>query len=434
MIDADYAEYRCSACKKEIKNIAVQCKKCGKLFYHPGCTIKHKVYNSKQELVKCEGPFEEINIINEKEENMKKGGNEIGATGPTACTSGGAGGQFDAKIDWLINTVREMKDEIAGKKEIKAVIKEIVKSEMEEIKREIEALKECMKGQIGDSVSNTSKSYANAVTGKYKENVIIVKPKKQQESEITKKLVKEKVNITNMAVGITKLRKGNNGTVILGCEGEGEMKELKATVQEKLGIDYSITEPKGIMPKIKIINVGEEEMALDDKNLISIITKQNKLEDKKEGFYMRIIKKIVKEGRIRNTQSRRGSEDGSLILEMDETTHDSMLKKEKINIGWRKCVIFNYISVKRCFKCWGYHHIAKNCTRKETCHKCAGEHKANECTAKKNRCVNCMYKIKTYNLKIDDEHDALSRECPTYLRALEERKKRAGMGSNHKKE
>lgn len=107
------------------------------------------------------------------------------------------------------------------------------------------------------------------------------------------------------------------GTVILGCESEGEMEELKVTVQDKLGKDYSITKPKGVQPKIKIINVSEEEMTLDDENLISVIMKQNKLDEEKEGVHMRVIKKIVKEGRNENTQSRRGRENGSLILEMD---------------------------------------------------------------------------------------------------------------------
>lgn len=79
-----------------------------------------------------------------------------------------------------------------------------------------------------------------------------------------------------------------------------------------------------------------------------------------------------------------------------------------------------------CFKCWGYYHIAKNCKRQETCHKCAGEHKASECKATKLRCVNCIYKNKTHNLKINDEHDALSMKCLTYIRALEEEKKRTG--------
>lgn len=37
-----------------------------------------------------------------------------------------------------------------------------------------------------------------------------------------------------------------------------------------------------------------------------------------------------------------------------------------------------------------------------------------------------MFKIKTYNLKIKDEHDALDPECPTYKRVIEEEKRRGG--------
>lgn len=59
------------------------------------------------------------------------------------------------------------------------------------------------------------------------------------------------------------------------------------------------------------------------------------------------------------------------------------------------------------------------------CHKCAGKHKAIECTEVKKKCINCVFKTKTYSLKINDEHDALP-ECPTYIRAIEEEKRRAG--------
>lgn len=37
-----------------------------------------------------------------------------------------------------------------------------------------------------------------------------------------------------------------------------------------------------------------------------------------------------------------------------------------------------------------------------------------------------MFKNRTYNLKINDEHDALSIECPTFKRAIQEERRRAG--------
>lgn len=173
----------------------------------------------------------------------------------------------DVKMDWLMRAVREIKEEMVCKKEmrsmfkevvrsgleeikqelkkeIKSMIREIVKSELGEIKQELQTMKEEVQGRVGN-VGNEPKSYAGAVVGRKRESVMIVKPKKQQESEMTKKLVKENINITDMAVGITKLRKGNNGTVILGCESKSEMEKLKVTVQNKLGKEYNITEPKG---------------------------------------------------------------------------------------------------------------------------------------------------------------------------------------------
>lgn len=111
---------------------------------------------------------------------------------------------------------------------------------------------------------------------------------------------------------------------------------------------------------------------------------------------------------------------------MDDTTYVEMLKKGKINIGGRKCHVADYVNVKRCFNCWGFYHIAKNCTRPISCAKCAGNHKISDCKAEKEKCVNYMYKNKTYNLKINEEHSALSRKCPTLKKATEEERKKIG--------
>ncbi|EFN81119.1 hypothetical protein EAI_10634 [Harpegnathos saltator] len=51
----------------------------------------------------------------------------------------------DMKIDWLVRTVKKMKDKVACKKEIKAMIREIVKNELEEIKLELEEVKKTYK-------------------------------------------------------------------------------------------------------------------------------------------------------------------------------------------------------------------------------------------------------------------------------------------------
>lgn len=127
MANTEYAEYKCSACRKDIKSIAVQCKKCKKLFVHPGCVVKHKVYNSAQELVKCEGPYEEIKVESENEMKRKAmlGGSDGELMKMGAMSDTSRSPVADVRMDWLLKTVREMKEELVCKSEIKAIFREI---------------------------------------------------------------------------------------------------------------------------------------------------------------------------------------------------------------------------------------------------------------------------------------------------------------------
>lgn len=428
MQDDEYAEYRCAACKKPIKNQVVTCKSCIKLFFHPGCASKHKTYDKNREYVSYPGPFEKFIVESEKDTDMKKtplltgiGRERLGSAGSAGSSGSRANGPLgmDAKIDWLVKTMGVMKDEMIYKREIKMLIKEAVQEEITAIKQEMEDLRKMIRGGMHASVEGVHGSYSDIVKKK-KENIIIIKPKVQQESETTKKIIKEKIDIKNMPMGITKVRKGREGTVILGCETGEEINKLKDVMQSKLGENYNVTESRQRKTKIKIININEEEMELDGDELLDTIKRQNSMDESR----ISIVKKISKRKNTDDSQPR--SKSGAIIIEVDEITHDLMLKKEKLNIGWRKCPVFDHVSIKRCFKCWGFYHIAKNCTRDETCHKCAGTHKASECRKKENKCVNCMIKIKTYNLKIKDDHDALDPECPTYKRAVEEEKRSGG--------
>lgn len=98
--------------------------------------------------------------------------------------------------------------------------------------------------------------YNEAIKEKKKESLIIVKSKVQQESEDTKKLIKEKLDIKNMDMGVTKLKKGSKRAVIMDCENGEEVRKLKETVQDKLGENNKLMELLQSKPKVKIINIG----------------------------------------------------------------------------------------------------------------------------------------------------------------------------------
>jgi len=77
------------------------------------------------------------------------------------------------------------------------------------------------------SYNEAIKEYKNK-----KKNIILVKPKIQQNSEDTKKIIKEKVDIKNINMGVSKFKKGNKGTVILDCDGNKDFRILKKVVRK----------------------------------------------------------------------------------------------------------------------------------------------------------------------------------------------------------
>lgn len=123
------------------------CKLCIKLFYHPKCLSKHKIYDRNRELVTCPGPFEKFILENNKEMDMKKAPTPTGSskdrlesTESVERSGNKASGEsgslnLDTKIDWLIKSVEEMKDEAVCKREIKIMIKDVVREEIGSIKK-----------------------------------------------------------------------------------------------------------------------------------------------------------------------------------------------------------------------------------------------------------------------------------------------------------
>lgn len=233
------------------------------------------------------------------------------------------------KIDWLVKIVKEMKDEIACKNEVKMIIKEIIREEIESVKQEIEDMRKMIQDGVSGQTKEVKGSYNEAVKERKKEKVIIVKLKIEQESEATKKSIKEKINIKSMDVGISRLKKCSKGTVILSCETEKEIEKLKVAVQENMGEGFKVTESSQVKPKIKIVNV-EEELQLEDEKLIDVIKTQNGIDEIK-GREMKIVKRIIK-GRV-HERNGRGWEQASVIIEVDEGTHQELLNTDNLSDG-----------------------------------------------------------------------------------------------------
>lgn len=419
----------CGQCKKDIKTEVCKCVPCDKIF-HPGCVKIHKVYNTANELVPCKGKTEVYVIKSNASENSVAGENssERKTINPEGVRV--ARNTMDNKIEMMYDMIKCIKNEMVGKDLIKKVIKEIIDEEMDRARREIQHWKEVELGslvqnivqneisKIADTIpqmginnqeAGVKRSYSEAASMN-QEAVLIIRPwegKNGSSSEKTKRDIKSKIDVSKLGVGITKMKKVNKGAVVVGCENKIQAEMLKEKVTNDLGEEYVIQAPKKRRLKIRIFDVDREDVE-NEQEFWQKIEEQNGF--RKDSIRGKIVHKSMKGGFQRAT----------VIMEVDDETHEKLLKEEKVKIGWNICKVQDYIGILRCFKCCGYYHFAKDCKREETCGKCMGKHATKDCKSEQRNCVNCAEKSKNLKIKnMNSDHSAFDSGCPYYKKELE---------------
>lgn len=120
--------------------------------------------------------------------------------------------------------------------------------------------KECNAKNINTKQGTEKKSYSVVVKNET-ESVIIIKPKDDEEksSEVTKKDIKNKIHVSRLGVGITKIKKITRGDVVVGCENKQQADKLKEEVTKDLKVKYSIQAPKQKKLKVKIFDIDKKD-------------------------------------------------------------------------------------------------------------------------------------------------------------------------------
>lgn len=237
---------------------------------------------------------------------------------------------------------------------------------------------------------------------------IVVKPKQKQESTETKNDLKEKIDPKNMAIAVENIKNGKEGTVIINCSNVNTMAKIKETVENELGSKYDVTEGKKKDPKIIIRGVEEEFIAGGNEEIIQALKSQNDLNFDDETTFSVLTK----------YKQRGSSNKGNIILLVDFKLKQKICLMGKLNIGWRRCVVHEYFSVLRCYKCARYGHMAANCVNNVTCFKCSESHKTSECRSSILKCSNCMEACNKFKKSLDINHSVTDINCPCYRRIL----------------
>ncbi|KMQ84369.1 hypothetical protein RF55_17881 [Lasius niger] len=329
----------CKQCEKEIKTETWRCVPCDRLF-HPSCHKLHKVYNSGNELIPCKGKTEivavkgtsttEVCLTSERGRERKLSGKskEVECQLDT----------LDGKIDASYKIIKEIKDDIIGKSLIKNTTWEAIKEEMHRVMDEIQIWKETkLKSLVEKAVRNEIQKVTNILpptsscnmdAGKMKsyseaasngrEAVIIIRPKEEDasSSEITKRDIKNKIDVSKMGVGITKMKKVTKGAIVVGCENKTQVERLKDKVLKDLGETYVIQAPTKKKLKIKIFGVSKEDTVIEQEFWKKI--------EEQNGFRKDSIK-----GRIVHILSITGFQRAAITAEVNAETHKQILIAQK---------------------------------------------------------------------------------------------------------
>lgn len=250
-----------------------------------------------------------------------------------------------------------------------------------------------------DSVANhvqPTGSYANVLKNKgtgILRSVVIQPKNHKQRCEATLQKIKESIGDIERCVRDTKHTR--NGGIVISCASAGDTVRMKQQIDTVMSDEYEVRLPQIKNPRVKIsqINIDLET----DDILHDIMNKNDLLNSAKME-----IKKTIRHNHI-------GTQD--IIAELDCVSFDTMMTRKKLLIGWKSCSVYEHVYIKRCFKCCGFSHIAKDCKHDLACSKCAGSHKSNACDSRILKCINCSAANAKFGLNLTTEHHAWSRDC-----------------------
>lgn len=211
------ASVLCRQCRKEIKTEVIKCVPCVKLF-HPSCHKQHKVYNTENELVPCNGKMERCIVksgMSTESDGASSDSNKMvkqtaGEGGRNTKERGGSlsDNVLEDKVNIIYKMMNEIRDETVIKNVIKKTVLEARREEMNKFKQEVinwkvNELEPFVSAIVKREMQNTTKwndketmgrmSYSESVGRKEKgEAVLIIKPINEEEksSELTKNDIK----------------------------------------------------------------------------------------------------------------------------------------------------------------------------------------------------------------------------------------------------
>lgn len=288
--------------------------------------------------------------------------------------------------------------------------------------------------------NSTPKRPKNSVkipTKQVHDPIVIVKKAKSDVQIDVKQKVKEALNPATDPVKY--YTTSAQGKLVIHCKDHGSVAQVKQRLQQEIGKDVVVEEPKSVKPRLTVFGVDpdfvfskksddevmvvasdDDEVAervteparVDFANFIDMLRKQN--DCLKETNELEVV-----------TTKKRNNGTVDVVLSTDTNTFNKLVEINKIVVGFELCRVRENLLVLRCYNCNQYNHTAKECKQSASCPKCAGPHKITDCDQQNmSKCINCIRAKQELNLNHDVNHRAWSTECPVYQRYYNKKKGR----------
>lgn len=241
----------------------------------------------------------------------------------------------------------------------------------------------------------------------------------RKESEEVKTMLMKLVKPSEIGLKVRRVIKIRNGVIVEADTEEGADNLVMQKSLKDAGL--KVEKPTRKRPIIMIYDVSTE---LKDEDVKDEVYKRNmngsgvSEQEFDQEFVIKHKYKDVKSNGKKN----------HIVVECSVRVRNWLRFREKVFIEWQGCRVKDYVDVARCFKCQRYGHIAKHCNNeKPSCSHCAGDHDYKECPNKNKKEAVCCSNCKREGRQ-EVKHDATSRKCPAYEKAVKRQNEKTDYG------
>ena len=209
------------------------------------------------------------------------------------------------------------------------------------------------------------------------------------------KVIKDKVEVNDLAVDIQAIQKTRNGDMVFKVKKGGAI-QLKERIEKEAGIAAEARRPRAAL---KIMHIRDIDEIATKKEVEDAIKKAAGPNCDMSLFELR--------PGMKGTQT--------ITLKIDRTA--ARKTGDRVRIGLTNCKVEERIEINKCYKCWETGHTAAKCLgqdRRDRCHRC-GQVGHMQAT-----CENTPFCL----LCEEEGHSANSTRCSKYRRALDIEKRR----------